>query len=157
MLHVFLATLVAIGLWASYEERDWFWDPYTYHLSFVGNQVPYTSFICTLYYQFVRARWRIRWYYLLEITHYSFGIVHIFFEPALKDRKQMFAHHVITLILQISSYIGNTVRYGVAIMLLHDVSDPLMELAKLCLYSGLRRVSDKFFLLLPSNLVILSC
>jgi hypothetical protein len=27
-------------------------------------------------------------------------------------------------------------RFGAVVMVLHDMSDPLMEIAKLCLYSG---------------------
>jgi hypothetical protein len=33
-------------------------------------------------------------------------------------------------------------RFGVPIMLLHDIADPPMELAKLCLYSGYEMVTS---------------
>lgn len=58
----------------------------------------------------------------------------------MKDRYQMLTHHIVTSILLASSYYFNVTKYGVPIMLLHDVADPLMEAAKMSLYAGAQRV-----------------
>jgi hypothetical protein len=93
---------------------DWLWDVRSYYS-------PDRSLALCLYY----------W---LEFGHYLYGTVAIFFEPKMKDRQQMFLHHCVTLLLLATSYVGDKMRYGAVIMLLHDVSDPLLELGKLSLY-----------------------
>lgn len=78
--------------------------------------------------------------YALEMGYYLFSTVAVFFEPKMKDRTQMFIHHIFTCFLIVSSYLGKITKFGVPIMLLHDVADPAMEFAKLCVYSGYKTV-----------------
>lgn len=117
---------VAIGLWAIQTEHHWFWDPYTYHLPYPEGKVPS----------------RIITFYALETGYYIYSTFAVFFEPKMKDRAQMFVHHVFTTFLLVSSFVGNTTKFGVPIMLLHDVADPPMEFAKLCIYTGRDSVLD---------------
>jgi len=116
---------LAYGLTAIQSESDWFWNPYEYHLPYPnGNQVPL----------------KLRNLYALEMGYYLFNTVAVFFEPKMKDRIQMFVHHVFTSFLIVTSYVMGTTKFGVPIMLLHDIADPFMELAKLSLYSGYSNV-----------------
>jgi hypothetical protein len=73
-------------------------------------------------------------YYVLGLSYYIFSSLTIFWEPRMKDRRQLLAHHAATLTLLASSYADNRMRYGSVIMLLHDISDPFMEVSKLGLY-----------------------
>jgi hypothetical protein len=112
---------ILFGIWAIQDEHYWFWDPYSYKEPYPnGNAVPSRTLKL----------------YALETGHYLFNTVAVFFEPKMKDRTQMFIHHLFTSFLLLSSYAGQTTRFGVPIMLLHDIADPFMELAKLFLYSG---------------------
>jgi hypothetical protein len=82
------AGLVGMGIWALWDQQHWFWNPETYASIFYQNRIP----------------WRIHVYYLTEISYYLFSCVSIFFEPQMKDRKQMLFHHSVTLALMLSSY-----------------------------------------------------
>lgn len=115
---------LAVGFWAIQTELYWFWDPYTYHLPYPEGKVPS----------------RIMTFYALETGYYIYSTFAVFFEPKMKDRAQMFVHHIFTTFLLVSSYVGNTTKFGVPIMLLHDLADPPMEFAKLCIYTGYESV-----------------
>ena len=80
-------------------------------------------------------------YYFVSFGNYTAQAVAIFIEPRLKDFWQMFVHHIITCNLIFFSYWMGLYRVGSVIVLLHDVSDPLMELAKCCHYSNNELVS----------------
>ena len=65
---------------------------------------------------------------------YVFSTIAIFFEPKMKDFYQMFFHHLVTMALLGCSYALGYFRIGVIVLILHDVSDPLMEIAKVFNY-----------------------
>ena len=46
----------------------------------------------------------------------------------------MFFHHLVTMILVGCSYLLGYFRIGVIVMILHDISDPIMEIAKIFHY-----------------------
>lgn len=111
---------VGYGLYSVSFEGSWFWTPSTYHQVFPRGTVP------TLLY----------WYYQLETSYYLFSLLVIAWEPKMKDRAQMTLHHLVTITLLVTSYVGRMIKFGVPIMLLHDAADPFMELAKMFLYCG---------------------
>lgn len=76
----------------------------------------------------------------MATAYYIYTSFAIFFEPKMKDRNEMLLHHFVTLSLLISSYAGNVVKYGLAILILHDIADPLMEVAKMCFYTNVKWV-----------------
>lgn len=82
------AFLLALGVWALWDQQHWLWNTETYASIFKDNVVPP----------------RIRAYYLIEISYYLFSTVSIFFEHKMKDRNQMLLHHMVTLTLMFSSY-----------------------------------------------------
>lgn len=75
--------------------------------------------------------------------------VHLLGMQAVEERKKdfwaMFVHHIATIILVFMSYFFYLTPIGTLILLLHDVSDPLMEFGKLCKYANYQRVADVLF------------
>jgi hypothetical protein len=120
--------LLSTACWALHGETDWLFDPFKQHISFWPH-VPMG----------------IKVVYLAESGYYVYTLFSMFWEPRMKDRNQMVAHHVFTLFLLLSSYYWNALKYGVSIALLHDLSDPLMEAAKLFNYAGIEIGSHIFF------------
>lgn len=118
------AFFVGYGIYALRHEQSWLWDPSNYHQCFPDNQIPVL----------------LRLYYNMATAYYMYTSVSIFFEPKMKDRNEMLLHHFVTLSLLISSYIGNVTKYGLAILILHDIADPLMEVAKMCFYTNVKWV-----------------
>lgn len=116
---------VAYGIYALKDEGYWFWNPSSYHYCFPNNTIPFL----------------LRLYYNMATAYYFYASFSIFFEPKMKDRNEMMLHHVVTLSLLVSSFLGNTTKYGLAILLLHDVADPLMEVAKIFFYTKVKWVT----------------
>ena len=116
---------VSYGIYALSSEQNWLWNPSSYHLCFPNNQIPLL----------------LRLYYNMATSFYIYTSVAIFFEPKMKDRNEMMLHHMVTLSLLISSYLGNLSKYGLAILILHDIADPLMELAKMFFYTNVKSVN----------------
>ena len=83
-------------------------------------------------------------YYSAGFGLYLFGCVSIFWEveQSVLDIGIMLVHHATTLFLIALSYMYSFHRIGSVILLLHDIADPLMELAKLNLYAGRNSVSN---------------
>jgi len=80
--------------------------------------------------------------YAMEVGSYFYACMVIHLEPKTKDKVIMFAHHVSTLLLLIGSHCNSFCRVGVVVLLITDVSDPILEGAKSCQYLGLQKVAD---------------
>lgn len=115
---------VGYGIYALRNEQSWLWNPSSYHLCFPNNQIPFL----------------LRLYYNMATSYYIYTSFAIFFEPKMKDRNEMMLHHAVTLTLLVTSYLGNVTKYGLAILILHDIADPLMEVAKMFFYNGIKSV-----------------
>ncbi|KAI9096938.1 TLC domain-containing protein [Phlyctochytrium arcticum] len=89
----------------------------------------------------------VKFYYKLGFSSYLYASIHIFFEPRQKDFPIMVTHHIVTLALIFLSYFWPMYRVGCVILFLHDCSDPIMELAKMALYSGKSKAADGLFAL----------
>ena len=68
-----------------------------------------------------------------------------FFEVKRKDFVEMLLHHVTTLGLILFSWFVNFTRFGVLVMVLHDVSDVFLEVGKICIYMGMDTAKDIIF------------
>lgn len=128
------AFFVGYGIYALKDQQSWLWSPSQYPFCYPNNQMPHLLHL----------------YYIMATSYYAYASVSIFFEPKMKDRNEMLLHHGVTLSLLVSSYVGNVTKYGLAILLLHDIADPWMEIAKLCFYNKLkmvriRRLRTKFY------------
>lgn len=57
-------------------------------------------------------------------------------EVARSDSWQMLIHHIITIALILFSYVTNFTRVGTVIMVIHDIADVFLELAKVLNYTS---------------------
>ncbi|KAF9646950.1 longevity assurance proteins LAG1/LAC1 [Thelephora ganbajun] len=78
----------------------------------------------------------VKFYYLNETAFYIHGIFVLTAEARRKDHIQMVAHHVIAITLMFLSYAWNFTRIGCLIMVLMDVCDVLLPVAKMIKYMG---------------------
>jgi len=69
---------------------------------------------------------------------------HVWLEERHNDYLMMLAHHVVTLALILLSYHYNYLRVGVVIMFLHDSSDIVIDLLKMCNYVNLEGLAGFF-------------
>ncbi|KPV75828.1 uncharacterized protein RHOBADRAFT_64840 [Rhodotorula graminis WP1] len=86
-----------------------------------------------------------KWYYLVSTAFYLNQIIVINLEAPRKDYYQMFAHHIITAVLMMFSYVLNWTRIGNTILCTMDLVDILLPLAKLFKYTGRHKASDGTF------------
>ena len=112
------------------DETEWFLDPFVQHIHFS-----------------VKIPRGVKVLYLMETSYYVYTLFAMFWEPRMKDRNQMLIHHLFTLFLLITSYVYNGVKYGASIVVLHDISDPLMETAKLFNYADNQLGANLFFVI----------
>lgn len=85
-------------------------------------------------------------YYLIQTGCWLQQIVVLNIEEKRKDYLQMFSHHIITSLLCIGSYISYFTRIGHNILLLMDIVDVILSLAKILKYSGFGRICDIIFI-----------
>lgn len=130
-------TMIVVTLWAL--RGEWHWV-----LNYKIMHVP-----------FAVVPEKIRLLYLVELGYYFCTIITMFWEPKMKDQKQMIFHHLFTITLLCTSFYYNTIKYGMVIMILHDVSDPLMEMAKMLNYCKLSILSSIFFAAFASSFIYL--
>lgn len=88
-LPLLLVLFLGMGTYAVWDQQTWLWKPSTYFADFAHNTVPTKIII----------------FYALETGYYLFSTVAIFYEPYMKDRYQMFTHHILTSLLLISSFL----------------------------------------------------
>jgi ceramide synthetase len=75
-------------------------------------------------------------YYHVSLAFYVHMIFAQFYEERKKDFTEMLVHHVTTIALLVSSWLIGFTRIGAVILVLHDMADPFLELAKCCNYSA---------------------
>ncbi|CAM6093920.1 unnamed protein product [Calypogeia fissa] len=91
-------------------------------------------------------KFRLKIFYSLQCGFYIYSVAAlILWETRRKDFKVMMSHHIITIGLISCSYITGSFRVGSVVLVLHDVSDVLLESAKLCKYSELERSAAVLF------------
>jgi len=76
----------------------------------------------------------VYWYVMLEFGYYIHEFVFFFFEQKRSDDAMMLTHHLATLALISGSYIMNMNCIGAAVMIVHDIADAFLEIAKLFNY-----------------------
>lgn len=119
------------------------WATYTLY----GEQWKYSPFEITLIWKDNITPWQANVYYVLETVYYTGSFFTMFLEERQSDFSLMILHHITTLSLVSLSYCFNFIRYGVFIMMLHDIGDPFMEVAKVFVYLGFQKIGDFFFAL----------
>ncbi|KFV62360.1 Ceramide synthase 4, partial [Dryobates pubescens] len=101
--------------------------------------------LCWLRYPQQPLQPALGWFYLLELSFYCSLVATLPFDVKRKDFKEQIIHHIATITLISVSYCANLIRFGVMVMLLHDASDYILELAKVLHYLRRRRLCDAAF------------
>ncbi|KAI0824735.1 longevity assurance proteins LAG1/LAC1 [Trametes gibbosa] len=89
----------------------------------------------------------IKFYYLLQNAFYMHQVLIINAEARRKDHWQMMTHHVITVVLMVSSYCYDFTRIGCLIMVLMDLCDIFLPMAKMQRYLGYSTACDVTFVM----------
>ncbi|PPQ71774.1 hypothetical protein CVT26_007608 [Gymnopilus dilepis] len=76
----------------------------------------------------------VKVYYLLQTAFYLHQVLILNAEARRSDHYQMMTHHVVTVILMLTSYFTHFTRVGCVIMMLMDCSDIFLPLAKMVRY-----------------------
>jgi len=87
----------------------------------------------------------LKFYYLTQSAFYLHQVLILNAEARRKDHWQMMTHHVITIVLMLGSYSYNFTRVGCLIMMLMDLCDIFLPLAKMFRYLALSTVCDATF------------
>uniref|UniRef100_F7BHJ2 Homeobox domain-containing protein n=1 Tax=Monodelphis domestica TaxID=13616 RepID=F7BHJ2_MONDO len=86
--------------------------------------------------KFCESSWRLFFYFSS-----SFGI----FLAIYNDTMEQIIHHFIVIILLFISYCGNLLSFGGVTLLLHDVTDILLEASKMFLYAQWKHACEILF------------
>ena len=90
--------------------------------------------------------WLLRCQYSAAMGFYIYSIPSLFFwETRRKDFLENFVHHLVTLFLIVYSHYVNFMRVGGVVLLLHDVCDIWLEVAKLGQYANSEAFSTAMF------------
>ncbi|XP_027699876.1 ceramide synthase 4-like isoform X2 [Vombatus ursinus] len=117
------------GFFVLYKE-PWFWEP-----RLCWEKYPKQPLQPALY-----------WWFLLEIVFYLSLLLTMFSDVKRKDFKEQIIHHLVAITLLYFSYSANFLRIGALVMLLHDVSDVLLEILHIFWFSLISRMLFKFIL-----------
>ncbi|CAG5126840.1 unnamed protein product, partial [Candidula unifasciata] len=85
--------------------------------------------------------------YLLELSFYWSLLFAIFFKRDYqkKDKNEMIMHHLVTILLIYFSWACNFVRVGSLVLVVHDVADPWLNIAKMLKYAKYQMLCEIFF------------
>ncbi|NXC71645.1 CERS4 synthase, partial [Anhinga anhinga] len=127
-------------------DKPWFWDHTVCWLSF-----PQQPLLLML-----------GWFYLVELSFYCSLVATLPFDVKRKDFKEQIIHHIATITLIFVSYCANLIWFGMIVLLVHDASDYILELAKMLHYVKWKWVCEAVFIVFTvvfiiSRLVILVC
>jgi ceramide synthetase len=86
-------------------------------------------------------------YYYVSFGYYLHASIALFYEQRKKDFVETLVHHAVTLMLLSFSWANNLVLIGSVLIILHDLSDPLLHSAKIFNYVRAQRVCDTLFVL----------
>lgn len=87
----------------------------------------------------------VKFYYLSQLAFWFHQIMVLNLEERRKDHYQMMAHHLITTTLMVMSYANGFHRVGCLVLVLFDLCDILLPLAKMFKYMSLEPLPDITF------------
>ena len=139
---VFYTCIFTYGL-AILWSKHWFWDISGCWADYPKHKVrqDFVTKSRVKYYS-MQVSFDVWMYYMLELAFYWGLCFSQFFDVKRKDFWEMFLHHVATIALIMFSWTTHFVRMGTLVMIVHDCSDPLLELAKLLRYANHNKVSE---------------
>uniref|UniRef100_A0A8C5M165 Ceramide synthase 3 n=1 Tax=Leptobrachium leishanense TaxID=445787 RepID=A0A8C5M165_9ANUR len=94
------------------------------------------------------------WYYVLELGFYWSLLFSIASDVRRKDFNVQVVHHLATIFLLNFSWSVKYIRVGTLTLLVHDVSDILLEAAKMCSYADWKKSCNALFILFAVVFVI---
>ncbi|KAM6231617.1 ceramide synthase 4-like isoform 2-T2 [Spheniscus humboldti] len=112
--------------------------------------------------KFCEASWRFTFYF----TSFFSGLALLYDKPWFwdhtvcwlrfpqQDFKEQIIHHIATITLIFVSYCANLIRFGMIIMLVHDASDYILELAKMLHYMKWKQVCEAVFIVFAVVFII---
>ena len=112
--------------------KDWLWD----------------TRYCWYQYPRHHIEDEVRRYYMIQLTFYWFLTFSQLYGDSTKKRKdfwQMMLHHAASISLIYFSWVLNMVRAGMLVLVLHDMADVLLELAKMCKYANWQKMCNLTF------------
>ena len=86
-------------------------------------------------------------YYMVELSFYWSLSITQFFDVKRKDFWEMFIHHNTTIALMMFSWSTHFTRVGTLVLIIHDCSDHILELAKIFRYINYRKSCDVVFVI----------
>jgi hypothetical protein len=86
-----------------------------------------------------------RFYYLCSLGFWTSCILFLGIETIRKDFIQMIIHHALTVSLIVLSFVYNFHRFGLLVLLLHDVVDIFLYTAKSLKYKNYQTAADLTF------------
>lgn len=89
----------------------------------------------------------VKFYYLSQLAFWFHQVIVLNVEDRRKDHWQMMIHHIITTTLMIMSYANGFTRVGCLVLVLFDLCDILLPLAKMFKYMSLEPLPDITFVL----------
>ncbi|NWI94637.1 CERS4 synthase, partial [Pitta sordida] len=110
-------------------DKPWFWDHTVIWLKYPKQPLPSA----------------LGWFYLLELSFYCSLVATLPFDVKRKDLKVQIIHHIATITLISVSYCANMIRFGMIVILVHDASDYILELAKMLHYLKWHQVCEIVF------------
>lgn len=120
---IVFSTLSAVSAYAL--SKEMFWKDTAEFFTGCENSLP-----CKY-----EASSEVNFAYALGLAHYLYMLPYlVFFEVKRKDFWPMLSHHVATIVLIGYSFLLGYTKVGIVIMLLHDICDPFLELAKAAKY-----------------------
>ena len=125
-------TFMAIYGITNLRNKTWVYVPNSWNESLLGAGSNSICMGARLHYQF-------------ELCIYYFQLCLIFTDKKNKDFINLLIHHLITLFLIKYSYFLGIVRVGQVIMVLHDIADPFLELARICVKIKNTRIANISF------------
>lgn len=127
---LFYSTTFSFGLWALWD-KSWLWVTVNCWINWPTQHIDSDIYL----------------FYLVELGFYWSLLFAIFFQKDYqkKDKKEMVLHHLITILLIYFSWSCNFVRVGTLVLVVHDVADPWMAIAKLAKYSKHQTICEIFF------------
>ncbi|XP_063148310.1 ceramide synthase 6 [Candoia aspera] len=96
----------------------------------------------------------IHYYYILELSFYWSLMFSQFIDIRRKDFNIMFTHHIVAVMLLTISYVVNFTRVGSLTLGFHDISDVVLEAAKMANYCKFQKLCDFLFLIFAIIFII---
>lgn len=80
-------------------------------------------------------------FYFVSLAFWLQSLLSFSFEPPRKDGKSLLFHHLLTIYMIIASYLTGLVRYGAAILMLHNFADILFYHSKIFNYTKMEKLA----------------